>query len=317
MGKIVVPTIYVPSWTEVVTQASVGVRGELEWKLIEKHGGKEVVVRQGKQKNMIMDSGLKYWAQSMIEMKGLIAYFYIGTGTAAPEKSQTTLENQLGKYISSMSSEESSSAPHYCARTFRANEGTGNGDLTEWGVGWGDGLLCRELFRDETGEPVVITKTNNQVMDFTYTLYIERAADFSTSLLTANDIEYICVATMNDAQLKIITSYQWSTLNPLRLKLGTSNAESDLVNDSHSTIKGNLLAEENSNATLEPYVAGSFSRSQTGVVQPEVGNGSIGEALFGWNGPTRYACRVTYNPPIEKTESMKLYLGVEWTFGAI
>lgn len=331
-GKIIMPTIYVPTWTEMYTQAGVGLRGEMEWELFERHNGKEVAVRRGKQRNLIMDAGIDFWFNNWTVTnensklyQSAKKYMAVGTGTTAPAVSQTTLAAQLGnrnQWIAYPSIAPTGAVPYYCSIVYEFQEDQVNGDLTEWGLFSAaiDGSMwCRELFRDENGDPVVVTKTDTQALRFTYKLYINRTADSSTSVITADGVEYTCITTINDKQLEVsFTEYFNNTLGTsYPVSLGTSNAKSDLVNDSKSTIKGELIANISRAqcvSTLMNYAAGSFKRSVSISIGGSYGNGNIGEAVFGRNtSVSAEFCRVTYDPPIEKTASKKLYLGIEFS----
>jgi hypothetical protein len=318
-GKIVMPTIYVPSWTEMFAQAGVGLRGEMEWELFERHGGKEVVVRRGKQRNLIVDAGRNRRCNLLyLGTASLLDHMVVGTGTTEPSVSQNSLVTQLGdrKKYSSYAYADSGTLPFYCTWVFEFQEDECNGDLTEWGMFYGSTgatMWCRELFRDQNGDPVVVTKTDTQVLRFTYKLYYQRTADSSTAVITADGTEYTCTTTINNAQMESI-AMQGITNN--YVILGTSNTASDIVNDRHDEIKGAQIGRYDASQcplSYGEYIVDSFKRSQIVTIGGSYGNGDIGEILFQGNNSRCY-CRITYTPTIPKTTSKKLYLGVEWSF---
>ncbi len=335
-GKIIMPTIYVPTWTEMYARAGVGLRGEMEWELFERHQGKEIVVKRGKQRNLIVDAGINFWFAYAWGSTGSSArwisrcckdYMAVGTGTAEPSVSQTSLASQLGSRKNSVSNTlaPTGTVPFYTTIVFEFQEDECNGDLTEWGLfdsNTGTNMWCRELFRDENGDLVVITKTNVQVLRFTYKLYMQRAADSSTTLLTADGTEYTCITTINNKQLE-----NWAT-QPIAfysssnytLVVGDSNTASDLTNDAQDAIKGTLIGKYTHSqvpGTNADYVVNSRKRSMTRQIGGSFGNGNIGEAVFASfnaNAYTlKYFLRMTFNPPIPKTSSKKIWLGAEWS----
>jgi hypothetical protein len=334
-GKIIMPTIYVPTWTEMYTQAGVGLRGEMEWELFERHNGKEVAVRRGKQRNLIVDTGLDLRCRNLTwGTTILVSHMGVGTNTTDPIVSQNSLIAQLGdrKQYTARNTVRSDSDEiiPWSTYVFEFQESEANGDLAEWGVFYeatGTDMWCRELFRDENGDPVVVTKTDTQVLRFTYKIYTQRVADSSTAIITADGTEYTCTTTINNEQLVYnhITGIGYADSSKIVIVLGASNAASDIVNDKVNTRKGTLIGEYTYSQcprSLSTYVAGTHTRNMSVAIGGSYGNGDIGEALFtsykGSPHNTNFChCRVTYNPVIPKTESKKLYLGVEWSFARI
>ena len=114
---------------------------------------------------------------SVASAYGHVHYCVLGTGTSAPTRNQTALDSQIG---SNKSYQIHSASPDfgvygvYTETTYEFQEDECNGDLTEWGIKsystTPGSLLCRELFRDENGDPVVLTKTSSQVLRMTYRL---------------------------------------------------------------------------------------------------------------------------------------------------
>lgn len=323
-GKIIMPTIYVPTWTEMFVQAGVGLRGEMEWELFERHGGKEIVVRRGKQRNLIVDAGLNWRCENMASAFTIdgLGYMAVGTGVTEPNVSQSLLTTPLGsrKLFLTRSYADSGTLPYYVYWIFEFQENECNGDLTEWGTfrgSTGANMWCRELFRDENDDPVVVTKTDTQVLRFTYKVYFQRTADSSTAAITADGTEYTCVTTINNKQIENFSKQTLLADSTYKvIALATSNAVSDLVNDGADSIKGTLIGEYNKSscpASLQAYISGSFKRSVTIAIGGSYGNGDIGEAIF-MNTQNYGLCRITYTPTIPKTTSKKLYLGVEWSF---
>lgn len=151
----------------------VTVEGWLHYQLVSAGG---LIVREGEQHNLILNSGLDYYAIHGI--RGSVDVAHVGTGSTAPNVAQTGLAAPLA------STREIGTA--YPA-TIRTAEGVynyvlerefgfdqANGNLTEWGYGpnGAASLSVRELFRDAQGAPIVISKDNTQKLRLTYTLQI-------------------------------------------------------------------------------------------------------------------------------------------------
>lgn len=321
-NKIYVPQILIPKWIDIPVQANIGLHGEMEWELVEtKRFRKPVVIRRGKQHNIVVNAGIANWLSSSssgIWLHSLSSYFAVGTGTSAPAVTQTALDVEISR-VSRTSYTTVAGTPPYIESKYTFQENQANGDLTEWGTfrnSSGAPMFSRELFRDGLGSPVVVTKTNTQVLNITYRLYIKRSVDSTSVNKIVGATTYTCVTTINDNQLyKIATdTIFYTTLYYTRT--GTSNATSDLVNDLHNTIKGTVLF----GGTLSQAITKTFPTSTQALLTLNFGssesNGQIGEVLV----PVYsldYGARVTFNPTITKDSTKKLQVAVLFTFGDI
>ena len=355
MAGIIVPKfpeIYIPTWREMEVEVGAKIGGELMWELIDtRNFSRPVVVRKGKQKNMILGKMIDYWMKinydnnflgtmnksSVTSAYGHVRYCVLGTGTSAPTRNQTALDSQIG---SDKSYQTHSASPDfgvygvYTETTYEFQENECNGDLTEWGIKpystTPGSLLCRELFRDEDGDPVVLTKTNSQVLRMTYRLYAQRVSDYSESIVTCGETTYTCKGYMVNRHLVSLLGmkqfspyvfpdspsysflYNITTTRTSRIYLGTSNSPSDF-GDSADAIKADRTVVYPSLLPSSPeYVDGSYEREIIWSFAGSEANMNIGEMIINSNysGDCNIS-RITFDPPIAKDSSKKLKIGAK------
>lgn len=148
--------------------------------------------------NLILDSGL-----NRLGTGSVIDGACVGTGTTAPENSQTSLANLLRVTSTQQSRVElsgSTSAPYYaeCQIVYRFAAGTATGNLSEVGLGWGanpgantmGGLWCRALIKDSEGNPTTITVLSDEVLDIVYTLQLHPPTSDMTGTFNLSGVAY-------------------------------------------------------------------------------------------------------------------------------
>ena len=352
MSNIIVPKfpeVYIPTWREMEAETRAKIGGELMWELIDtRNFSKPVVVKKGKQKNMILGAMIDYWLKTTNSGtnylggisnsgNGHVKSCVLGTGTTAPARDQTALVAQIGNekiYQTHTVSPDYAAYGVYTETTYEFQENECNGDLTEWGIksyATTGSLLCRELFRDENGTPVVLTKTNSQVLRMTYRLYAQRTSDYSQSEITCGETTHVCKAYMVDKNLGVLLGLQagietladktlmpslWYSVLATQQKayLGTSNIASSPNDDvaNGAQIKAGKVSFVHSLlSSISDYVDGSYERE---LIIPFAGNEanmSIGEIVCSLSpyGNSQF-CRITFDPPIVKDSSKKLKVGV-------
>ena len=310
MGKIIVPEIWIPKYKDVGVEAGIGVWGELEWQLIDKGNFlRPTVVRKGKQRNLIVNAGLN-------DTKGLVGdvsrhrYMDIGKGTAEPSTADTALVNSVlsaRKYYQTQSSPAPVTGNPSLAYTqcvFQFNEDEANDDLTEWGTFYSTAgaMWCRELFRDENGNAVVVTKTSSQVLVLTYNCYWQRGSDDPIeAVLNVDGTDYTFATLINNNQLLkcgLMPVGNYSIA-------GTSNTPSNVA-DEFKNLKGTSLSYGSSTSNLS-YVADSFAYETKVMADTNRWNGNIGEIIWAYSNYDHLA-RTTITPVFPKTSSQKLYI---------
>lgn len=140
-----------------------------------------VVEKEAEQHNLILDVAY----DNLIPTHGLIAlsnYAVVGTGSTPPAATQTTLVNEVARTIRDPSGNTSGTRSITrpsdgvydikVERQFDPAQVSGR-NLTEWGFSPTSGanapLMCRELFRDGNGDPIVITLDPDQFLRLIYT----------------------------------------------------------------------------------------------------------------------------------------------------
>jgi len=142
-----------------------------------------VVDKEGEQHNLILTQTY----DTLIPLYGfiqLVQYAAVGTGSTPPDASQTVLANEVARTSSIATGYTSLYIPTriadgvadiLAAREFTETQ-VGGLNLTEWGFGprpaSGTGsdprLAVRELFRDASGDPVVLTLVSDQRLRLFY-----------------------------------------------------------------------------------------------------------------------------------------------------
>lgn len=140
--------------------------------------------REGEQHNLI----LTQFYDSLIPQYGFIGpsqYAAVGTGSTAPDPTQTQLANEIGtssspRRTNSVPSGESNDiealatyGEYNIRRVFEFSEAQVGGlNLTEWGFSpvssYNGPLMTRELFRDGLGNPIVLTLATDQRLRLIY-----------------------------------------------------------------------------------------------------------------------------------------------------
>src|SRR5690606_18077247 len=99
------------------------------------------------------------------------------------------------------------------------------------------------------------------------------------------------------------------------VRLGDSNADSDLINDGHNTLKGNEIAYISSfHSEWLQYSSGNNYRDLMIGFETNQGKGNIAEMILynatgTWPNITyNGVCRVTFDPPLDNTDpNYRLY----------
>lgn len=333
-GKIQMPMVYVPSWIDAGIQSTIGLAGELNWALVDNNGIRPKVVRRGRQKNMIVKAGFD--ALKGLPRLGGYAYSYItyydyihlvvGKGTAEPTYSDVALINKIGssptaaKTPASVWSGEVRPA-FMTTQTLVIDENTANDDLTEWGIQFrpynnksGQGpitLWCRDLFRDENGVPVVVTKKAGYLLQAQYRLYWDAPVEPNVSVMNIGGSDYECSTLVANRFVKYY-GHNFSDgrndvniMDDMCFETGTSN-EPNSLDDGHN-LKGTSLNSRIACALVESYNPETGKTKISCTLLGNQANGAIGEIMLG-RYYSRYekCCRTTITPTFTKSSTQKL-----------
>lgn len=149
----------------------IGLKGWMYWQKIDKYG-KEVAA--GEQANLILDVGL-----DQIGSAGLIdlgRYMTVGTGSTAPDPTQTSLSNEVARtQRGGTSLTRTADGVYERSYNYEFGYAEANGNLTEWGGATDDigNQFSRELFRDGSDNPITVTKTSDELLRITYIIEIQ------------------------------------------------------------------------------------------------------------------------------------------------
>ena len=162
----------------------VGLRGRVTWQVIGRDGQ---VRREGAGPNLITNFGLDEWGTrsrdtSTPHYRRWRSQFAVGTGTGEPDEADTSLDTEVARTSSNggFSAEENTVATRdgtaeeirSVDTIVRVHEFTSAHNLTEFGFSptSGGSLVIRELFRDESGTPIVITVSDGEQLKMTHEL---------------------------------------------------------------------------------------------------------------------------------------------------
>lgn len=162
-----------------------GMEGRIRWGLIDRSGRE---VRGGEQHNLLLDSFLDYiatsthpvgftgynWTTNLIQES--FDYCAVGTGSAEPDVTDTALGSEVARTGTALgtTNARTSNGVYEVSDTYEFDFAEANGNLTEWGMAPEStgGLHVRELFRDEVGDPVTVTKTSDYKLRVVYTFTV-------------------------------------------------------------------------------------------------------------------------------------------------
>ncbi|MES2704843.1 MAG: hypothetical protein V4649_19565 [Bacteroidota bacterium] len=145
--------------------------------------------------NLITNNGLDLIITSpapVFQIKSFIPGCYVGTGSAAPAFTDTTLQAYLagaGQYGADTDHITVTGPPLYWTRTrhYRFGTGVAAGNLSEVGVGSDfNNLFSRALIKDAFGVPTTITVLADEVLDVSYTLRVYPPVTDSTFNMVVN-----------------------------------------------------------------------------------------------------------------------------------
>lgn len=288
-----------------------GVGGWLEWQLIDRRGR---AVKGGQQHNLYLDQGLDHLALTTfgVHLTHYFARLSVGTSSVEPDPTDTALGAELATTTTRIGSPDwtrVSDGVYEITVTFEFDYGDANGVLTEWGVRAFDSpnpLLTRELFRDG-GTPVSITKTSDYKLRGAYTFRLELTptvltpASFTISGIGLISGNYTFRGGAGDPSssysLRDLYAFGGLAADLQSTTYGLLNANSGVDSGVYADVAGVGMSRTGSSQSQRPttqtasaYVAGSFTRSASGLWGTDKANGEIATlAVQGQNGTTTQA----------------------------
>ena len=288
------------------------------------------------QSNLITNAGL-----DSIGTEGnfdhLVQFIAVGTGSGAPATTDTALGAEVARTNANLSLTDDvfsfpSTGLQRLVRGVAFDFGAANGNLTEFGgflAASGGSTLTRELFRDELGDPVVITKTSDVQLVLDYTLDLS----FGPTTMTAQTP--ITIAGIGDFDIDLMfyqagfddfVSYaMMGTLDELRIlpvqTVGTTYASKSggtTYGDTRAGIASSTSSGPGSNQSIEDYVGGSYERGFTTLSPAGTSDLTLGGFVLQKYGLQRYAaCGFRFSDPasLVQDKDYRLTLNAKLTWG--
>lgn len=325
----------IPPERIVESISETGLAGYFEVELIHKPTG--LVKFKSRFKNLITNAALEDIGSGGREIQQFSAngYLAVGTGNSTPTVTQTTLDAEIARTQSRGSPSINGSAgqvndyEYFWNRTTKVLlPGVGTGNLQELGlfrVSSGGTMFCRQLFRDNDGNPVVISKTADDELRVTYEFRLYTMKTTNTATLTVKGVE----RTFTTRGYDLDGANRWGT---------TNWGDSGLVNylgSSWSGTTGNVVLFSSSampalNSTQVgtgqtgcssggwgSYTGGTRYRDYSATWNPGLGNLTIGSVVWGagnaWNEPFI----TTIEPAISKTDTERFTFTGRMAWGRV
>jgi len=266
--------------------------------------------------NLLLNGFKSFLLDGLLSLQvigGLDCLIYIGTDNTPPSRSDTgiigtTLASHRGTtQISSLGE-----YPFTLTKTVIFPAGVGTGSVGEIVLRY-DSYPYYALSRIALAHK--IDKTNTDELIITYTLTAYRSADVISGTIPGGQRDGVTdinwKLTFNNEQFYYFLYNRLSTIPSEYVRLGDSNADSDLINDKHNTLKGNQIANLTPfHSEWLQYSPGNNYRDFRLGFEKDQGKGNIAEMIpYNRNGFIAGMCRVTFDPPLDNTDpNYRLYL---------
>jgi len=258
----------------------------------------------------------------------LARYAVVGTGSTPPDPSQTGLVSEVARTITDQTGDMSGTKTITrlangvysvtVAREFTEAQ-VGNRNLTEWGFSpsstAGGNLMCRELFRDGNGNPIVITPYSDQRLRLIYA--------FSLSF---NPLQAPASITIDGLGTFTGTAYVRGGRDPsasegldaILLQLVTANIANDIfVGLLSAPYTGSYFGEVSTSSVYLPSDGlNNITRGRTTVpvtFATNQGNVTAYGLAIGVSGSVGFLLAFGSGQSFTKTDQYKLTIG-PWTF---
>lgn len=262
--------------------------------------------------NLILDAGL----DRMGANGDYLTWCQVGSGSAAPAATQTTLVARVAGTSTKQSdtSANSGADPYFARRTvtFRFAAGVATGVLAEVGVGWATtgSLYSRALILDALGNPTTITVLADESLDVTYELRMYAWTDETSGIIVLKGITH-------DVIQKSAQAASWSLSGASALNAGAGTSAPPAFTGAVSVaITGSPSGANIGNATISAaaYTPGALARTlniTAGLTQWNNASG-IGAIRLtaGWG-----IWQIGFTPNIMKTADDILTLQVRHSWG--
>ena len=244
-------------------------------------------------------------------------YIYIGTNNTPPSRSDTGIKGTTlaSERVGTTQISSPGEYPFTYKKTVTFPAGVGTGSIGEIVLRYSFGSTYYGISRIALDPK--IEKTDTDELNVTYTLTAHRSADVISGTIPGGQRDGVTdinwKLTFNNEQFYYFLSRPLMPIPSSRVILGDSNADSDLINDRHNTLKGNEIELFYPfHGEWLQYSPGNNYRDLRLGFEKDQGKGNIAEMLL-FNGVVNYVnigvCRVTFDPPLDNTDpNYRLYL---------
>lgn len=214
-------------------------------------------------------------------------------------------------------------------KVFLSGVGT-NSNLTEVGLfsaSSGGTMFCRQLFRDNAGNPTTIAKTADDELRITYEFRIYPQQTSNTTTLTINSVSTTCTTRAYDVDSTSTGRYggNGTSQNGLINQIGRNwnSSTGTVYNASYSSNSMPALTNEQTGTATGPsavswggYTNGTYYRDQSITFLPGLGNLTIGSITWGAPNTQLGALFITtFDPAFTKTDTQRAIFSGRFFFG--
>lgn len=265
--------------------------------------------------NLILDSGLNRWGTG-----GVVTGAAIGTGSAAPDVTQTQLQS-LAAWTTTTGTGHSNLAtvagasPYNNSRfhVYRTALGALNGTYSEVGAGWGSAnMFSRALILNDLGTPTTINVASDEQLDIEYELQVFPPLSDILSTITIVGVGDIGVT--GRASL-VNSSLHWNVKTQAAPDLsppGDNYVTSGLIGAITGGPSGSTGAS--TGVATQAYSNNSLQRTGTVTFGLTGGNaaGGIRSSVASWNSFARFQYEYDTLIPKDSTKTLVLHYSVGW-----
>jgi hypothetical protein len=266
-----------------VNMPSIRVQGFFEVDLIDAKSG--VIKRHLEFKNLITNAALD--AMYNTSVNAMISWAAVGTSSTAPTNGDTTLGAEIAPAVSNRTNNNGSVAitdtytagpPDYWehVQNYLFVEAQANGNLTEIGLFTGSSggtMWTRQLLKDGTGTPTVITKTATDQLRIIYKVRIYPPTADNTGTVTISTVNYDYIT-----RAAFAASANWGfgmiAGGPSYGRTQTSFAYSGALGARTAGPAGSNVG--NTSVSSLAYVSGNYYYDMTNIWDPSIANFGAG-----------------------------------------
>lgn len=293
------------------------------------HARTGIVTERGEFDNLITDVGLNALANTRIS--ALVDYMAVGTGSNAPSVTDIQLQNEIARTNSNGGFADASGFDttdparpfHWFRKVYLFTEAQANGNLTELGTFTASGggtLWNRQLFRDTSGNPTVITKTSDEQLKLFYEWRVYPPVEATTQVINVNGVD---ITVTNRAYAPHVATSRWGNGGMLTSfgywSMSGTLWESNTMPALTASQSGNAYGI--SSATATAYVNNSLYRDWECRWDPSNANSPTGElgSFTAQVGTFQDPFISTFVPRLKKTANDRVIIQtrVSWARAAV